>query len=1016
MVTAVPLHIRNPRCIQENRLPTRAYTYDPDIFSSLNGQWFFKLFSNPLESPDLTSFNLSSAEIWDTIKVPSHWQLENNGKYGSPGYQNVQYPYQLDVPNPPTMNPTGVYFRSFHVEQRDSNINYRIRFEGVDNCFEVYVNQNYVGMSKGSRNASEFIIDDYLVDGENFISVKVYKWSDSSYLEDQDEWRMSGIFRDVSLVKLPKSHIENFQVIPSFDENYEDATLELKLDVLGQFDAVHFTLYDCEDPHRAIEPKDLLGARDEPTTKQIKEVTISAEKVKGPIEVKINSPRHWTAEDPYLYKYKLDLIHGGVVLHTIHSHVGFRQVELLKGNIKVNGQRVLFKGVNRHDHHPLYGRSVPLEFVLRDLVIMKKYNVNAVRTSHYPDNPRIYDFFDRLGFYVIDEADLETHGVQMGYTVYNDIKVEFPETKQKNYDPNVCYLSSNPEYTNAYLDRASQLVLRDINHPSIILWSLGNESGYGTNHQEMAKLVRKLDPSRLIHYEGDANAISVDTYSFMYPTLEAMEIWRKDHTKSNGEFEKPLILCEYAHAMGNGPGNLKEYQDLFYSNDFYQGGFIWEWANHGIKTTSKENGRMEDIYAYGGDFGEEVHDGVFIMDGLLNSEHNPTPGIIELKKTYEPVLIDVSESQITIENKNNFKTTDYLDFINKDDNSIIPVPSLKPDQKITLDIQTTGVSAILKKDYGILKAGYEIAWGQVSPKIRIPISQKAPKEEIKYEETSRFLIAISKTLLLKFDKMLGMIVDLRIGGKSLSNKFDGSTITFWRPPTNNDDGKDTKYWKDFNMHLVKQNVRDIEVKKDCEDCLVTIIVKSRIGPLVFDWGFNTVQEYKFSANQLRIHTIMKNTGRYQPKYLPRLGYQFWLGENYDHFEWYGRGPGESYPDKKLSQKFGLYSSEKISKFVYDYPQENGNHTDTHYAKISYKGGNGALLISESNKKFNFKISDEYAVEEAKHPNDVKHYGKYYLRLDDSMEGVGSEACGPPVLDKYRVKMKDYDFTFDINFT
>ncbi|VUG18697.1 LAC4 [Brettanomyces bruxellensis] len=1017
MSPIVPLFLRNPHCVQENRLPTRAYTYDPNIFHSLNGQWFFKLFHSPTESPDLTKFNFSAAKIWDTIKVPSHWQLCGNGKYGLPGYQNLQYPYQLDIPNPPTVNPTGVYFHNFYCEEKDPTINYRIRFEGVDNCFQLYINQHYVGLSKGSRNSSEFVVDDYLIKGENIISVKVYKWSDSSYLEDQDEWRMSGIFRDVSLLTLPKTHIENFQVIPSFDSEYSDATLSLNLQIEGKYDAVKFTLYDCEDPHRPVDASELLQETDKAKTDPIKQIMIPAEKLKETVKIAIRNPKHWTAEDPYLYKYRLQVIFNGMALHSVYNHVGFRQVELIKGNIRINGCRIMFKGVNRHEHHPLYGRSVPLEFALRDLIIMKKHNINAVRTSHYPNDPKIYNFFDRLGFYVIDEADLETHGVQTGFNVYNNIEVELPETKQKYYEQNVCYLSSNPEYTDAYLDRASQLVLRDINHPAVVFWSLGNESGYGTNHQRMEKLIRKLDPSRLIHYEGDVNAISTDTYSVMYPSLDAMEVWRKSHTNKNREFSKPLILCEYAHAMGNGPGNLKEYEDLFYSNNFYQGGFIWEWTNHGIKSNAlnKNDGQMHEIYAYGGDFGEEVHDGLFLMDGLSNSKHNETPGLIELKKTYEPVVIDLTDSQIIIKNRNDFKTTDYLKFVNVDDNSTIQVPSLKPNQSISIDVQTTAVSAVLKRDYGTLKAGYEISWGQLSPELRVPRFSIPLTEETKFEETSRFLMATSQRMHLKFDKILGIVEDLRIGGKSLSNKIDGSTITFWRPPTNNDDAKDTKYWKDFNMHLVKQNVKDIEIQKNSEDFLVKIVVHSRVGPLVFDWGFDTTQEYIIRTNGLSVHTIMNKSGRYQPKYLPRLGYEFWLGDNYDHFEWYGRGPGESYPDKKCSQKFGFFSSQNIDPFVYDYPQENGNHTDTHYVKICYKD-NSAITISEKGKKFNFKISDEYAVEEARHPDEVKHYEKNYIRLDDRMQGLGSEACGTPVLDKYRVEMKDYDFTFNIDFT
>lgn len=1012
----IPSNLKNPKLVHENRLNTRAYHYDEEIFKSLNGNWKFQLFESPILSPDGSKLSIEEVRDWNGISVPSHWQLQD-GKYGSPNYTNIQYPFQIDIPNPPTINPTGVYSREFFVEDPKAAL-HRIRFEGVDNSFELYVNQEYVGFNKGSRNGAEFDVQKNLKPGINFVTVKVFQWSDSSYIEDQDQWWLSGIYRDVSLLVLPKEgHVENYRIDTVFtDDSYTDAKLILSLNILGNYGKVIFTLYEAEDSKKAWDIQSLITDFDEPKTPAV--LTTEIEKNETQVSIPVYAPKHWTAEDPNLYKFKLELVDQiGNVIQTIKHHVGFRQVELLNGNITVNGKAILFRGTNRHDHHPKTGRTVALDFVARDLSIMKHHNINAVRNSHYPNHPRIYDFFDKLGFWVIDEADLETHGVQTPFNVHENIGVELPDTKNKLYDVNAHYLSDNPDWETAYLDRASQLVLRDINHPSIVIWSLGNEACYGRNHKAMYKLIKELDPSRLVHYEGDLHAISADMFSFMYPTLETMEDWRKSHTKKDGTFEKPLILCEYGHAMGNGPGSLKEYQELFYKERFFQGGFIWEWANHGIEfeKVGKSTGKRCKAYAYGGDFDEEVHDGVFIMDGLLNSEHEPTPGLVDYKKIIEPIRIDIANGKVTITNLYDFINTDHLEFKDVDNDKLIEVPALKPNDSITIEIDTGNVSALLKKDFGLLKAGHEIAWGQNIYELKVPeFNVASVKMNPLVQETKEFIVVESEDLKLKFNKLYGKIEELTHKGRTISTKFNGSSITFFRPPTNNDAPTDAAHWKSYNIQLMRQNVREVKLETDDCDYLAKITVTSRIGPPVFYYGYETVQEYIIFPNKLSLHTNMKLTGEYQPKDLPRIGYEFWLGDNYESYSWFGRGPGESYPDKKESQRLGTYNSRDIIDFVYDYPQENGNHTDTHFLEVKYKDGS-QLLFSEYGKTFNFKISDEYGVEEAAHPCDVRHYSETYLRLDHGMHGVGSEACGPPVLDQYRLKLQDFDFTFDIAF-
>mgnify|MGYP003361975376 CR=1 FL=1 len=1024
MSCLIPENLRNPKKVHENRLPTRAYYYDQDIFESLNGPWAFALFDAPLDAPDAKNLDWETAKKWSTISVPSHWELQEDWKYGKPIYTNVQYPIPIDIPNPPTVNPTGVYARTFELDSKSiESFEHRLRFEGVDNCYELYVNGQYVGFNKGSRNGAEFDIQKYVSEGENLVVVKVFKWSDSTYIEDQDQWWLSGIYRDVSLLKLPKkAHIEDVRVTTTFvDSQYQDAELSVKVDVQGSsYDHINFTLYEPEDGSKVYDASSLLNEENGNTTFSTKEFISFSTKKNEETAFKINvkAPEHWTAENPTLYKYQLDLIGSdGSVIQSIKHHVGFRQVELKDGNITVNGKDILFRGVNRHDHHPRFGRAVPLDFVVRDLILMKKFNINAVRNSHYPNHPKVYDLFDKLGFWVIDEADLETHGVQEPFNRHTNLEAEYPDTKNKLYDVNAHYLSDNPEYEVAYLDRASQLVLRDVNHPSIIIWSLGNEACYGRNHKAMYKLIKQLDPTRLVHYEGDLNALSADIFSFMYPTFEIMERWRKNHTDENGKFEKPLILCEYGHAMGNGPGSLKEYQELFYKEKFYQGGFIWEWANHGIEfeDVSTADGKLHKAYAYGGDFKEEVHDGVFIMDGLCNSEHNPTPGLVEYKKVIEPVHIKIAHGSVTITNKHDFITTDHLLFIDKDTGKTIDVPSLKPEESVTIPSDTTYVVAVLKDDAGVLKAGHEIAWGQAELPLKVPdfVTETAEKAA-KINDGKRYVSVESSGLHFILDKLLGKIESLKVKGKEISSKFEGSSITFWRPPTNNDEPRDFKNWKKYNIDLMKQNIHGVSVEKGSNGSLAVVTVNSRISPVVFYYGFETVQKYTIFANKINLNTSMKLTGEYQPPDFPRVGYEFWLGDSYESFEWLGRGPGESYPDKKESQRFGLYDSKDVEEFVYDYPQENGNHTDTRFLNIKFEGA-GKLSIFQKEKPFNFKISDEYGVDEAAHACDVKRYGRHYLRLDHAIHGVGSEACGPGVLDQYRLKAQDFNFEFDLAF-
>jgi beta-galactosidase len=545
----------------------------------------------------------------------------------------------------PTENPTGTYRRNFFVPSswlHDSQI--RLRFDGVDSAYHVYLNGQEVGYSQGSRNPAEFDITNLVNRGEhvNRLIVSVYQWSDGSYIEDQDQWWLSGIFRDVHLICFPsKVRIEDVFIKTELDKDYKDAKLHIDLDL---------TIHEKAEA--------ILSLRSPSGSAVINEkVQLSADAARCSFEFAVQNPAKWTAETPHLYSLEINLLapKSDSPVQTVKQRVGFRSIEMIKGNISVNGKALMLRGVNRHDHHPAFGRAVPLAFMRRDLMIMKQHNINALRTSHYPANPKLYELCDELGLWVMDEADLECHGF---FDVYDkhlnlDPRMNYEERKKIIFPKAAKFTTDNAEWEAAYLDRMVQMVERDKNHPSIIMWSLGNESFYGRNHVAMYNWTKSRDPERPVHYEGDVNAASADMFSYMYPSLEKLI----EHATSEGDdFKKPIVLCEYAHAMGNGPGLLEDYQEAFRNHRRLQGGYIWEWANHGLLKTEGD----KKFYAYGGDFGDVPNDDTFVMDGLLFSDHTPTPGLTELKKVISPVRARVEGKTLIVKNDYEFVSLSHV--------------------------------------------------------------------------------------------------------------------------------------------------------------------------------------------------------------------------------------------------------------------------------------------------------------------------------------------------------------------
>lgn len=638
----------NEAVFRRNCLPTRSY-FIPETSQLLNGSWDFHYALTPLAAPEPGASTDPEDEplAWGKLNVPGHWQLQG---HGIPWYTNVQYPFPVNPPHVPTENPTGTYRRTFHVPSSwDDGSQLRLRFEGVDSAYHVWVNGTLVGYAQGSRNPSEFDVSQFVHrEKANELWVRVYQWSDGTYIEDQDQWWLSGIFRDVYLLSFPQhNRIEDWFIRTDLDEKYQDATVHARVDVLANTKAtLKMTLSELWSNGGA-----LIGET---------EHTVSSD---GSIDVelKVESPRKWTAETPYLYQAEFVLVTASGQKHITHQRVGFRKVEVIDGLMTVNGKRILLHGVNRHEHHSSFGRAVPIEFARRDLLLMKKYNINALRTSHQPNDPRLLALCDELGLWVIDEADLECHGFSIAVSRTRDAPegTSYSERQAMSFDAAGKFTSDNPAWEAAYLDRMRSMVQRDKNHPSVIIWSLGNEAFYGRNHQAMYHYGKDFDPGRLIHYEGDANAETADMFSYMYPSPELLIKHAKEAGVKDGKYTKPIVLCEYAHAMGNGPGWLQDYLDAFRKYPRLQGGFIWEWANHGLWHTDANGNKF---HAYGGDFGDQPNDGTFVMDGLLNSEHEPTPGLHELKKVMQPVgfAFDEKEGKLSVENRYDFADLSHL--------------------------------------------------------------------------------------------------------------------------------------------------------------------------------------------------------------------------------------------------------------------------------------------------------------------------------------------------------------------
>jgi len=1000
----------NLKVLQRNRLKSRAYFIPyPDVDSALtfqreisdrikllNGRWKFHYDPSPQEAPRdfyREDYDVSS---WDEIRVPSNWQMEG---YGHPHYTNVMYPFPVDPPRVPSENPTGSYRREFHIDEDLKDKRVILRFEGVDSAFHVWVNGKEVGYSQGSRLPSEFDITSYVRPGKNILAVRVYQWSDGSYLEDQDMWWLSGIFRDVYLIIRPRVYIRDFFITTDLDETYKSGILRVKLEIVN-------TGEENVDNHRVS----FIFMDADLKTINEKEVVVSLapqEERHIEIEFPVEDPRKWSAEDPYLYNLIIILKNEEEkILEVVPNKVGFRKIELKGGNFLVNGVPIKLKGVNRHEHHPDFGRAVPIEWAEQSIILMKRHNINTVRTSHYPDDPRFYDLCDKYGIYVIDETDLECHG----FAFTGDIN----------------RISNDPEWQSAYIDRIERTVHRDKNHPCVIFWSLGNESGFGINHEAMADWCRRNDPTRLIHYERDTSAKVADVVSTMYTPVEKLE----ELGKLEG-MEKPHILCEYAHAMGNGPGNLKEYWEVFYKYKRLQGGCIWEWMDHGIRKKTPDG---KEYFAYGGDFGDEPNDGNFVIDGLVFPDHTPSPGLIEYKKIIEPVKveeIDLKKGEVKITNLYDFISLDHLTMswsvvvdgkpveggeisikgIPAKASKVINIPYTLPENAEPNTDYWLNIYFTLSKDTLWAERGHIVAWAQ----FKLPVESGKPVKvlnvdsmpELNCKDSGNTIEINGSDFSLIFNRVRGTIDRIMYNGIDLIKI--GPRLNLWRAPIDND-----KYvienWKKKFVHLLNHRIDAVHTEIKGKS-LIEIKVLSCIAPPVVNWKIDTEYTYLIYGSGDIIITVKGKPQGDLPMVFPRIGLKMGVNNELDQVMWYGRGPGESYVDSKEANPFGIYRKSVDELYTpYVRPQENGNRTDVRWVALTDKKGIGVLFVGMPAINFSAHRFEPEDFEKARHTSELVPRDYIVLNIDYKHNGLGSASCGPAPLEKYLLYPQDFEFS------
>ncbi len=968
-------------------------------YQSLNGDWKFNWVKKPAKKPREFHKIVFNDDMWDEISVPSNWQLKG---YGIPIYTNITYPYSLSLKKKeipkinPKYNPVGSYRKTFHIPQDWDYREIYLHFAGVKSAFYVWLNGKLVGYSQGSMTPAEFNITEYVKQRNNILAVQVFRWSDGSYLEDQDMWRLSGIYRDVFLFSTPKIHLRDFYVHCKLDENYEDAKLRVEAKIANS------------TRNLQLEHKIILQLFDEkgkeiasdPLVEKIFAVSSKSE-IKIELEKEIKNPKKWTAETPNLYTICLTLKDkDDKIIEVESTKFGFREVEIKDCQILINGKSVIFKGVNRHEHDQEHGRAVPLETMIEDIKIMKRLNINAVRTSHYPNDPRFYQLCDEYGIYVMDECNLETHGL-------------------RNILP-----KSDPKWTAAVVDRMISMVERDKNHPSIVMWSLGNEAGYGSNFKKMFEHAKAIDGlNRVYHYEQDHQIEISEVFSTMYTTPQELERsgklrrtrpdWFVPRIPARKYGDKPRILCEYAHAMGNSLGNFQKYIDLFEKYDNIIGGYIWDFVDQGFRKVSDDG---IEYWTYGGDYGDEPNDRNFCINGIIKPNREYNPSAYEVKKGYQNIQvipINVTKGEFRIQNKYDFIPLDfvYLEWELLADGDLIQKDTIKKitaqpgeSQDITIQLEEPKIQAYkeflvklsfkLKKKTEWASKDYLVAWDQftvpfVPKKTVLPLRETML--ELKHKEIENGYEISGNQITIQFDKISGKLKSLIFDGRNLL--IDPITPNFWRAPIDNDQGL-FAFAPKFLVPILKRRLyrwkkafHDQKLKsfkiKQLTPSIIQVKTRTKIA-------YGTIKlTYTIFGNG-DIHVEFKIRPR---KDLIRLGMQFALPSDFENITWYGKGPHETQFDRKNGAAVAIYSS-KVEDFIHNYvkPQENANRTDVRWVTFENEKNIGILFESYNYELLNFSAwpysMDD--LENAKHIHELPKRDFVTVNVDYKQKGVGGD--------------------------
>lgn len=988
-----------------NRMPARAhfltfpskerallnnnrYTH---AFKNLNGVWKFMFLDAPEYSPEgffNSDFDVSKM---DDITVPGNWQLQG---YGKMHYSDLWYNFPINPPYVPTENPTGIYKRTFFVEESYRNKKIIIRFCGVDSAYHLWINGKEVGYSKVARNESEFDITDLIrVGEENDVTVRVYQWSDGTYLEDQDMWWESGIFRDVELIGVPKDGINDYKVIADLDDEYKNGIFKVEA-FLRTIKEVNVTFELVDAGENTVFTK-----------------TVVAKEGKACIDEVIADVNHWTAETPYLYKLFMTVEDDGQIVEVIPQNVGFRNIRLNGETFLVNGVAIKFKGVNRHDYSPQNGRVVSREEIEKDIILMKQFNINAIRTSHYPNSYYLYDLCDEYGMYLIAETDLECHGFELT----GDYK----------------WITDDPSWELAYVSRMTRMIERDKNHPAIIFWSLGNESAFGCNFCKMTDVAHEIDPTRLVHYEGDFDVESADVYSTMYTWIENPKkpYLMKDIIEKS---KKPHVHCEYCHAMGNGPGNLKDYQDLVYAHDKLQGGFVWEWFDHGIESFTESG---EKYYRYGGDFGDDPSNKDFCIDGLIMPDRTPSPGLYEYKKVIEPITttaVDIQKGIINLLSRYDFANLDRFNLVYKvmEDDVILQtgfmsVPSIeaRANKDITLPYDLSAIkvkpgahyyvniSYQLREDTSYASSGHELATAQ----FELPLYKEGivvrPEGILNVEKEHTTLHVKGANFSLDFNLVNGNLMNIVRDGMQVLSK--GPRLTLWRAPISNDMEIIDKLKKVYFLHLEHEVVMNIDYHM--EGNILKVEVDTINSTTNSAWHFKTKYVYTVCpSGDILIDVEGTPSGRVDlaPDMLPRIGVSMHLDKSMEHVRYFGMGPGENYADSKEAAQMGLYANTVDGLFTnYVIPQENGNHMGCKWVSMTNDRGMGLLASTEGDFNFSASWYEDKDLDDAKHTCDLVKRDYIVFNVDYKQNALGTNSCGQWQLNKYRAKFEDFKLSF-----